>query len=188
MSVFKRVLPGGAITFALLACAAAQSGSIQQQNEPAAQAQHRQQQHRLAVLAQRLNLTVEQKQQWLQIQKETTQKISAVRKDNSLTEEQMQARLKDIHKEQRERVLATLTPEQQAELKTFWEEQRQKQQSEDCASSGREEKNGETRTTFTCSSDFSAESKDKENTDDLFAGMVSDDPVPPPQGKKTTPK
>jgi len=162
MNFGKRVLLAGAAIFTLLACAAAQSSDNRQSDRPP-QAQQRQQ-RRLTLLAQRLDLTGDQKQQWMQIQKQTAQQIRAVRKDDSLSEEQMQARLKEIHKQQRDQILALLTPEQQAELKAFWEEQKQKQQSDGSSSSGPQEQNKET-----------------ENPDDLFAGMVSDDPVPPPQ-------
>ena len=172
MSLFaKRALLAGAIAFTLLPWAAAQSGDNQQNDQVR---MRQQQQRRLAVLAQRLNLTAEQKQQWMQIQRETTQKVRAARRDDSLSEEQMQARLKEIHKQQKEHILATLFPEQQEALKAFSEEQKQKQQAE---------KPADTNST----SDSSAQSKENEKEDDLFAGMVSDDPVPPPQppqGKK----
>ena len=164
MNFGKRVLLGGTLIFALLASAAAQSIDNQQSDRPLQAQQRQQQQRRLALLAQRLNLTADQKQQWMQIQKQTAQQIRAVRKDDSLSEEQMQARLKEIHKQQRDQVMALLTPEQQAELKAFWEEQRQKQQSDSSSSSSPQTQNKET-----------------ENADDLFAGMVSDDPAPPPQ-------
>src|SRR5215467_1356598 len=172
MNFGKRVLLAGAAIFTLLACAVAQSGDNQQSDRPPQAQQRLQQQRRLALLAQRLNLTGDQKQQWMQIQKQTAQQIRAVRKDDSLSEEQMQARLKEIHKQQRDQIVALLTPEQQAELKAFWEEQKQKQQSDGSSSSGPQ-----------------AQNKETENADDLFAGMVSDDPVPPPQQtRKTTPK
>ena len=164
MNFGKPVLLGSTLIFALLAGAAAQSSDNQPSDRPPQAQQRQQQQRRLAVLAQRLNLTADQKQQWMQIQKQTAQQIRAVRKDDSLSEEQMQAQLKEIHKQQREQVMALLTPEQQAELKAFWEEQKQKQQSDSSSSSGPQ-----------------AQNKETENTDDLFAGMVSDDPPPPPQ-------
>ena len=172
MNFGKRVLLAGAAIFTLLACAAAQSSDNQQSDRPPQAQQRQPQQRRLALLAQRLSLTGDQKQQWMQIQKQTAQQIRAVRKDDSLSEEQMQARLKEIHKQQRDQIVALLTPEQQAELKAFWEEQKQKQQSDGSSSSSPQ-----------------AQNKETENADDLFAGMVSDDPVPTPQQtRKTTPK
>ena len=137
-------------------------------------------QRRLAILAQRLNLTDEQKQQWIQINRETGQKVRAARHDDSLSEDQMQAQLKEIHKQHNQQLFAVLTPEQQAQLKAFWEEQKQKQQQgkpsdTDNSNSGSSTQNGDA---------------SKEKDDDLFAGMVSDDPVPPPppQTKKAAPK
>ncbi|HEY6968048.1 MAG TPA: hypothetical protein VJA94_02500 [Candidatus Angelobacter sp.] len=161
MNFGKRVLLGGTLICALLAGAAAQSSDNQQSDRPP---QAQQQQRRLALLAQKLNLTADQKRQWMQIQKQTARQIRAVRKDDSLSEEQMQAQLKEIHKQQRDQIMALLTPEQQAELKTFWEEQKQRQQSNSSSSS-----------------DSPAQTKEDDAADDLFAGMVSDDPAPPPQ-------
>src|SRR5205085_9116857 len=93
-----------------------------QQNDVA---QMREQQHRRQEeLNRRMNFTENQKQQWVSIQKQTAQQIKATRKDESLNEEQMQEKLKAIHKQNRLQVLAMLTPEQQEELKKWWEEQR----------------------------------------------------------------
>src|SRR5437763_12781543 len=81
-----------------------------------------------------MNLTDDQKKELVLIQKQTTQEIKATRKDESLNEEQMQEKLKAIHKQNRLQVLAMLTPEQQEELKKWWEEQRaakQQQQQQD---------------------------------------------------------
>jgi len=160
--------------FSLMANAQPGSGN-QPDNQQGNQVQmHRQQQRRLAMLAQKLNLTDDQKRQWLQIQRDTAQKVRAARVDQSLSEEQMQAQLKEIHKQQREQIMALLTPEQQQELKNFWEEQKQKQQSEQSSGAG---------------SGSSPQDKEGEKEDDLFAGMISDDPpAPQPQNKKPTPK
>ena len=119
-----------------------------------------QRQQRLALLAQTLNLTVDQKRQWMQIQRETTQNVRAVRKDDSLNEEQMQQKLKEVHAEQRRQLLALLTPQQQEALKKWWEEQKQKQQEKGAGA--------------TPDSVANAAGKD----DDFFAGMVQD-PDPP---------
>jgi len=173
----RRAWLAGAMALMLFPLMAnAQSGpSNQQDNQQGNQAQmHRQQQRRLAMLAQKLNLTDDQKRQWLQIQRDSAQKVRAARMDQSLREEQMQAKLKEIHRQQREQIMALLTPEQQQELKNFWEEQRQKQQSEQSSGAG---------------SGSSTQDKEGEKEDDLFAGMISDDPpAPQPQNKKPTPK
>ena len=133
----------------------------------------RQQFRRIAALAQYLNLTEDQKRQFFQIQRETTQNVRAVRKDDSLSEEQMQQKLKEIHDEQRQRLIALLTTQQQDTLKKWWEEQKQKQQDKNSQTTGQ----------------VAVQDKDKSSPsdDDLFAGMVQD-PEPParttPQKKK----
>jgi len=174
--MYKRAWLAIAMAFIMLpGMASAQAGGGQQdyqQNDPAKARQ--QGQRRLAMLAQRLNLTDDQKRQWMEITRETQQKVRAARKDESLNEEQMQAQLKEIHKQHNQQIMATLSPEQQEQLKAFFEEQRQKRQQEkasDPDNSNSGPQNGDS---------------NKEKDDDLFAGMVSDDPVPapPPQNKK----
>jgi periplasmic protein CpxP/Spy len=170
MSFFnKRGWLAGGMALMLLPWAKAQSGDNQQSDRPPQAQPRQQQQQRMAMLAERLNLTDDQKQQWIEIQRETTQKVRAARQDGSLSEEQMQARLKEIHKQQRDQVFAMLSPEQQESLKAFWEEQKQKRQPAKAADNS-------------TPSETPAETKEREKENDLFAGMVSDDPVsPPPQ-------
>lgn len=147
-----------------------QQNNAQQNSQPPDQAKRQKNQRRLAMLAQKLNLTDDQKKQWMQINRETGQKVRAARKDDSLNEEQMQAQLKEIHKQHNQQIFAILTPEQQAELKAFWEEQRKKQQSDNSTASP--------------SGQATDNSNDKEE-DDLFAGMVPDpDPAPQPAPRK----
>lgn len=159
---YQRVLLCGAAACMLLPWrATAQNNDNQTQAR-----QQQQQQNRQAMLVQRLNLTKEQKQQWQQINRETTEKIWAARKDDSLNEQQMQAQLREIHKQHDQQLLAILTPGQQDALKEFWQEQKQKQQEK--------------------ASDNGSGDNGKGKEDDLFAGMVSDDPAPSqsPQPKK----
>ena len=147
------------------------SGDTQSAGQPinqSEQAQRRgQQRRRMAMLAQRLNLTPDQKRQWMQVQRETAQQVKALRADDSLSDDQKQAKLKEIRKQQKEQVLAILTPEQQNELKKFWEEQRQKQQSDNAS--------GDKPAPVMAS----APNKEDSELDDLFADMTPDpDPVP----------
>src|SRR5215469_11453522 len=178
--MYRRVWLVIAMAFIMLpGMVSAQAGGAQQDDQQSEQIKARQQgQRRLAMLAQRLNLTDDQRRQWMQITRETQQKVRAARKDDSLNEEQMQAQLKEIHKQHNQQIMATLSPEQKEQLKAFFEEQRQKRQQEkasDPDNSNSGPQNGDS---------------NKEKDDDLFAGMVSDDPVPapPPQNKKTVPK
>jgi hypothetical protein len=143
------------------------TGEEQPNNQSAQGLVRGQQRPRLAMLAQRLNLSADQKRQWMQIMRETVQKVKAVRGDQSLTDDQKQAQVKEVHKQQREKVFAILSPEQQDELKKFWAEQRQKQQS-DNASGGKP-----------APVMAAAPSNDPNELDDLFADMTPDsDPAP----------
>lgn len=169
---YQRVLLYGAAACMLLPwTASAQSNANQRDDRPP---QARQQPNRLAMLAQRLNLTKEQKQQWQRINRETNDKVWAARKDDSLNEQQMQAQLRETHKQHDQQILAILTPDQQDALREFWQEQKQKQQEKASGNSSGD--------ASTAQNSINGKEKD----DDLFAGMVSDDPAPsqPPQPKK----
>jgi hypothetical protein len=127
-------------------------------SEPARQQPPR----RPMALAQYLNLTESQKWQFVQIQKQAAQNVWAARKDESLNEDQMQKKLKEIHAEQRRQLLALLTTDQQDALKKWWEDQRQKQRDKSPNDA----------------SQAASLDKDKTSDDDFFAGMVQD-PDPP---------
>jgi hypothetical protein len=176
----KGFLLAGA-AFALLPCMSLAQDTQQSDRPPEAQ-QRQQQQRRMAMLAQRLKLTADQKQQWQQINRETNEKIWAVRRNESLNEFQMQARLRKIHKEQREQVMALLSPVQQGELKAFTEEQKQRQNKAPNNSSGDNSSAGPASSTQN-------NDNGTDQDDDLFAGMTSDDPAPsdPAQNKKAAP-
>ncbi|HEY6270745.1 MAG TPA: hypothetical protein VIX19_01995 [Terriglobales bacterium] len=128
------------------------------QSDP--QTQPGQQQRRPNVMTY-LNLTVEQKGEWLRIQRETAKSIHAARVDDSLNEEQMQQKIKEIHSEQRRQLLALLTPQQQEALKQWWEEQKQQKARE----KGTDSPSGPGASTTAGAAN-----------DDYFAGMVQDDP------------
>lgn len=129
-----------------------------------------QQQHRVNAFAQALNLSDEQKRQFTEIQKEAGQAVWAARHDDSLTEEKMQQKIKQIHSEQRQKVLALLTPDQQQALKKWTDEHKQNQEAGNTQSGS-----------ATAVQDKS--SKD----DDFFAGMTQD-PEPAAQGQRPAPK
>ncbi len=186
MSIRRILLASMSAVIVLSLAARAQQSSTPAAGDPAPAAtqnqggpqadreQARQQQfRRLAMLAQRLNLTEDQKRQWLQIQRQATQNVRAARRDDSLNEEQMQQKIKEIHAEQKRQLLALLTPQQQEALKQWWEEQKQKQQEKNAEASG------------------SAAAQDKPGaSDDFFAGMVQDDdpaPQPAPSPKNQAP-
>lgn len=144
---------------------APQSGNAGQEGAPPdnQQNERRQQQRRQAAIAGKLNLTDDQKQQWVRIQRQTAQEVKAARNDNSLSAEQAQAKLKEIHQQTRRQLMALLSPEQQQELKKLWEEQRQKQQQNSPnPNSGPGQDKG------------NKQDQDDAQADDFFAGMVQD--------------
>ncbi|HEY6251441.1 MAG TPA: hypothetical protein VI685_15900 [Candidatus Angelobacter sp.] len=169
-ALHKRAMLISAMALLLLPwMASAQTGAApdDQQND---QAKRQQNQRRFAMLAQKLNMTDDQKKQWAEINRETGQKVRGVRQDDSLNEQQMQAQLREVHKQHDQQILAILNPEQQADLKSFWEEQKNNQQNKNPGGSP-------------CNQATDS-SKDKEE-DDLFAGMVPDPaPTPLPAKKK----
>src|SRR5579864_4595267 len=135
------------------------------QSGPGLQARQQQQQQRMGAFAQYLQLSDDQKRQFMQIQRETGQSVRAARHDDTLSEELMQQKIKQIHAQQRERLLALLTPEQQALLKKWNEEQKQKQSQTSSPSQGNAAKAGKPGDSAGADDDF-------------FAGMVQD-PNPP---------
>ena len=112
----------------------------------------------MALLAQKPNLTDEQKQQFQQIGRQTWQQTQTIRQDSSLSDAGKKQKLQELHKQANQQRLGLLTAEQKEQLKQL-REQRKK--------------------------DHAAEDKDKTSSnksdeDDLFAGMVSDDDDQPP--------
>jgi|SRR5579859_2770290 len=138
-----------------------------------------QQRRRQEELNRRLNFTEDQKQQWILIQRQTAQQIKSARTDDSLNEEQMQEKLKAIHKQNRVQILAMLTPEQQEELKKWWEEQKAAKQQQDAKA----DPNASNASSPSNNSSTSSQSKASAKEDDFFAGMVQD-PEPAPKAAK----
>lgn len=112
----------------------------------------------MAMLAQKLNLTDQQKQQFRQIASDLRQQAMSVRNDSSLSDTDKKAKLQEIRKQAHQQMFAVLTPEQKDQLKQMREE-RQKQM----------EKNKG-------SGDAASSRKPRPSQDDdPFAGMTSDD-------------
>jgi Spy/CpxP family protein refolding chaperone len=112
--------------------------------------------HGMEELAQKLNLTDDQKKQFQQIRQNTMQQAKSIRGDSSLSQDQKQEKMLALRKQSHQEMFKVLTPEQQAQLKQMREEHKQKMQ---------QQKKGET--------DKSSSSGGGD--DDPFAGMVSDD-------------
>ncbi len=72
---------------------------------------------RMAKMAQRLNLTPDQKAKMKPLLLDQHKQVQAVRADASLTPEQKQGKIREIRKSTHQQVMALLTPEQQQQLK-----------------------------------------------------------------------
>lgn len=115
----------------------------------------------MAALAQKLNLTDQQKQQFRQIAQESRQQAVSVRKDSSLSDADKKAKLQEVRKQAHLKMFAVLTPEQKEQLKQMREER--KKQMEKNEGPGDQ-----------ASSQKPGSSQDE----DPFAGMTSDDDGP----------
>ncbi len=144
-------------------------GQTDQQPQPGAQDQqqgpHRRgprarraaRRHNMQELAEKLNLTDDQKKQFQQIRQNSMQQAKAIHNDSSLTQDQKREKQMALRKQSHQEMFKVLTPEQQAQLKQMREEHKQKMQ---------EQKKGGT---------DKSSSSNGSGDDDPFAGMVSDD-------------
>jgi periplasmic protein CpxP/Spy len=132
-----------------------------------ASAMQRQRQH-MAMLAQKLNLTDAQKQQFQQINQSMFRQGMAIRRDSSLTEDQKKEKIQALRKQSHQEMFGVLTQEQKDQLKQM-REQHQKEQG----------------TSKTPGDQASAKQKPgaaANDDDDPFAGMTSDDDDGPGNG------
>lgn len=130
-------------------------------------AMQRQRQH-MAMLAQKLNLTDAQKQQFQQINQSMFRQGMAIRRDSSLTEGQKKEKIQAMRKQAHQEMFGVLTQEQKDQLKQM-REQHQKEQG----------------TSKTPGDQASAQKKPgttASDDDDPFAGMTSDDDDGPGNG------
>jgi protein CpxP len=118
-------------------------------------------------LAQKLNLTDQQKQQFRDIHQKSMEQARAVRNDSSLSADQKRDKMRELRKQQHQQMFSVLTPEQKDQLKQL-REQRKKQMQEKGKASGDQ---------------ASAKNGGKQaDDDDPFAGMTSDDDEGPGNG------
>jgi periplasmic protein CpxP/Spy len=106
----------------LMAQETSQSNS-QGQDQTATQAGHRHQDE----LA-KLNLTDDQKAQGKKIHESMRTQMDAVKSDTTLTAEQKQAKMKELHKSSHEQVKQLLTPDQRKQLKADEKEHKAEKQ------------------------------------------------------------
>ena len=64
-----------------------------------------------------LNLTKEQRAQMKEFKQSMKQRKADITNDKTLTQEQKQAKLKELHKEKKEKMNSILTPEQREKMK-----------------------------------------------------------------------
>ncbi len=125
----------------------------------------------MQMLAQKLNLTDAQKQQFQQIGQQMRQQGMAIHNDSSLTDDQKKEKMQSLRKQSHQQMFAILTPEQKDQLKQL-REQRKKDQEKEKGATGQD--NGQ-------SGQASAKKKPGNpaaDDDDPFAGMTSDDDEP----------
>ena len=164
------------ILLAALSCAAlaqqqdpanSPSGQTQSDNQgttnqqPGRRAGMQRQRQHMAMLAQKLNLTDAQKQQFQQISQNMFRQGMAVRRDSSLTEDQKKEKIQALRKQAHQEMFGVLTQEQKEQLKQM-REQHQKEQ-------------GTGKATGNQASVQKKPGTPANDDDDPFAGMTSDD-------------
>jgi Spy/CpxP family protein refolding chaperone len=159
------------VTSLLMFSFAAQAQQPQDQNGGQQQSQdqrgrpgaiQRQRQH-MAMLAQKLNLTDEQKQQFQQIGRNLGKQGMAIRQDSALTDDQKREKIQELRKQAHLQMFAILTPEQKEQLKQMREQHKKEQ--EKAKAPGDQ-----------------ASKKTAADDEDPFAGMTSDDDDGPGNG------
>jgi periplasmic protein CpxP/Spy len=125
----------------------------------------RQRQH-MAMLAQKLNLTDAQKEQFQQIGRDMRKQGMAIRQDSSLNDEQKKEKMQALRKQAHQQMFGVLTPEQKEQLKQMREQHQKEQEKKSPGEQASGKKTG------------SAAADD----DDPFAGMTSDDDDGPENG------
>ena len=87
----------------------------------------RQRQH-MAMLAQKLNLTEAQKEQFQQIGQDMRKQGMAIRQDSSLTDDQKKEKMLALRKQSHQQMFGVLTPEQKEQLKQMREQHKKDQE------------------------------------------------------------
>ncbi len=118
-----------------------------------------QQRKNMAELAQKLNLTDDQKAQFQKIRQSSMQQAKAIRSNSSLTDEQRKQKMLDLHKQSHQQMFGILTSDQKQRLKQIREEH--KKQTQTGEGSGQQSS--------------AKKSSMNGDDDDPFAGMTSDD-------------
>ena len=104
-----------------MAAPQSQDQSAPSQNEQAAGQRRANPEHRVKMLAKRLNLTAEQQQQLLPILTDRQQKMEAIFHDSSLSKEDRMAKMRSLREDSESKINAVLTDQQ----KQTYEQMRQ---------------------------------------------------------------
>lgn len=116
----------------------------------------------MGALAQKLNLTNDQKQQFRQIHQQMIKQARTIHADSTLTADQKRDKMQQLRKQSHQQMFSILTAEQKDQLKQL-REQRQKEMQE--KNKGKSSGDQASAKTLSSSAD----------DDDPFAGMTSDD-------------
>jgi Spy/CpxP family protein refolding chaperone len=127
-----------------------------------------QRQH-MAMLAQKLNLTDAQKEQFQQIGRDMRKQGMAIRQDSSLTEDQKKEKMLALRKQAHQQMFGVLTPAQKGQLKQMREQHKKEQD--------------EKKSTGDQASAKKKSGSAAVDDDDPFAGMTSDDDDGPGNGR-----
>lgn len=117
----------------------------------------------MAQVLQKLNLTDDQKQQFRQIRQDWMKQVRAVRSDSSLTDAQKHDKMQALRQQHHKQIFDMLTPEQKETLKQLREQHQKEMQEKHQGSAGQASANPKSA---------------KQDDDDPFAGMTSDDDGP----------
>jgi Spy/CpxP family protein refolding chaperone len=117
----------------------------------------------MSALAQKLNLTDDQKQQFRQIHQQMMKQARTIHTDSSLTADQKRDKMQQLRKQSHQQMFSILTPEQKDQLKQL-REQRQKEMQE----KNKGKSSGDQASAKPVSSGAA-------DDDDPFAGMTSDE-------------
>lgn len=170
--LFRRFLLSGIAAATLFSISAVgQQNTPQQspdQNQPQGENQKRgpwarrrgQRENHMAMLARKLNLTDQQKQQFQQINQGLRKQVMAVHNDSSLNDDQKREKMQELRKQAHKQMFDVLTPAQRDQLKQM-REQHQKDQGKASGGQAAGKKPGK-----------------PADSDDPFAGMTSDDDDP----------
>jgi Spy/CpxP family protein refolding chaperone len=115
------------------------------------------QRNKMATLAQKLNLTDEQKAQFQEIRQQSMRQAKAIRTDGSLNDEQKKQKMLEMRKQQHQQMFSVLTPDQKQQLKQMREEHKKEMQKSEGPGNQ------------------SSARKPATDDDDPFGGMTSDD-------------